>query len=45
MAAWLKTCGVETVAMEATGVYWIPVFQILESSGFKVKLGSVQNLV
>lgn len=38
MADWLKTCGVETVAMESTGVYWIPVFQILESRGFEVRL-------
>lgn len=33
MADWLKGCGIETVAMEATGVYWIPVFQILETQG------------
>ncbi len=26
IAAWLKECGVETVAMESTGVYWIPLF-------------------
>lgn len=32
MAAWLKKCGVKTVAMESTGVYWIPIFQILETS-------------
>ncbi|KST70326.1 IS110 family RNA-guided transposase [Mastigocoleus testarum] len=38
MADWLKKCGIETVAMESTGVYWIPVFQILESRGFEVKL-------
>jgi transposase len=38
MADWLKQCGIETVAMESTGVYWIPVFQILESRGFEVKL-------
>ncbi|MEH2084299.1 MAG: IS110 family transposase [Nostoc sp.] len=38
MVEWLKQCGVETVAMESTGVYWIPVFQILESRGFDVKL-------
>ena len=31
MALWLKECGIETVAMESTGVYWIPVFQVLES--------------
>ncbi|UBF23854.1 IS110 family transposase [Kovacikia minuta CCNUW1] len=38
MAAWLKQCGIETVVMEATGVYWIAVFQILETQGFEVKL-------
>jgi transposase len=38
MAAWLKKCKVETVVMESTGVYWIPVFQILETHGFEVKL-------
>jgi transposase len=38
MADWLKQCQIETVAMESTGVYWIPVFQILESRGFEVKL-------
>ena len=29
MAAWLRQCRVDSVAMESTGVYWIPVFQIL----------------
>ena len=38
MADWLRQCQVTTVAMEATGVYWIPVFQILEARGFEVKL-------
>jgi hypothetical protein len=38
MADWLTQSGVTTVAMEATGVYWIPVFQILEARGFEVKL-------
>ncbi len=38
MADWLRDCGVETVAMESTGVYWLPVFQVLESRGFEVKL-------
>ena len=33
MADWLIECGVTTVAMEATGVYWIPVFQMLETRG------------
>lgn len=38
LAAWLKQCGVTTVAMESTGVYWIAVFQILEASGLEVRL-------
>jgi transposase len=38
MASWLKDCGVETVAMESTSVYWIPVFQVLESLEFEVIL-------
>jgi|NOAtaT_6_FD_contig_81_1956773_length_1316_multi_3_in_0_out_0_1 transposase len=38
LAQWLRECQVTTVAMESTGVYWIPIFQILESQGFEVYL-------
>jgi len=38
LADWLEECGIKTVAMESTGVYWIPAFQILERRGFKVVL-------
>lgn len=38
MARWLQACGVTTVAMESTGVYWIPAFEILERHGFEVYL-------
>lgn len=38
LADWLEACGIETVAMESTGVYWIPVFELLEERGFEVKL-------
>ena len=38
LADWLAGCGVETVAMESTGVYWIPLFGVLEERGFKVML-------
>ena len=44
MATWLKTCGITTVAMEATGVYWVPVFQILETQGFEVKLVNARHV-
>ncbi len=35
---WLTACGVTTVAMESTGVYWIPLFELLEARGFEVYL-------
>ena len=35
---WLLQCGIRTVAMESTGVYWIPLFQILEKAGIEVCL-------
>jgi transposase len=38
MADWLKRCRIETVVMESTGVYWIPLYQILEERGFEVIL-------
>jgi transposase len=38
LSEWLKQCRIDTVAMEATGVYWIPVYQILEASGFELCL-------
>ena len=44
MADWLKECGIDTVAMESTGVYWIPLFQVLEERGFEVKLVDARQL-
>ncbi len=38
LADWLAECGVETVVMESTGVYWIPRFGVLEERGFEVML-------
>lgn len=38
LADWLCACGVTTVAMESTSVYWIPVFEILEARGLEVML-------
>ena len=38
MARWLKACGVDTVAMESSGVYWIPVMQVLQEQGLEVYL-------
>jgi transposase len=44
LADWLKRCGIETVAMESTGVYWIPLFQILEDRGFEVCLVNARHV-
>lgn len=38
LANWLKKCEIETVVMESTGVYWLPLFEILEACGFEVLL-------
>jgi len=44
LAEWLHRVGVTTVAMESTGVYWIPVFEILEQSGFDVLLVNARHV-
>jgi transposase len=44
LAEWLKECGIQTVAMESTGVYWIPLFQILEERGFEVCLVNARHV-
>ena len=44
MADWLEKCGITTVAMESTGVYWIPVHQILERRGIAVVLSNAQHI-
>ncbi len=38
LADWLLACGVDTVALESTGVYWIPVYEVLEQRGLSVWL-------
>jgi transposase len=44
LADWLKLCGITTVAMESTGVYWIPLFEILEERGIEVLLVNAAHL-
>src|SRR5262249_41850224 len=38
IARWLRHCGVRTVALESTGVYWIPLYDLLQAEGFEVLL-------
>jgi len=44
LADWLTTCRVRSVAMEATGVYWIPLYEILEARGFDVVLVNAKHV-
>jgi len=44
LANWLEQCGIETVAMESTGVYWIPLYELLESRGFEVRLVDARHV-
>ena len=44
LADWLTECGITTVAMESTGVYWIPLYQVLETRGFDVKLVNARHV-
>jgi transposase len=44
VVAWLQQCGVTTVAMESTGVYWIPLFELLEARGFTVVLADAREV-
>jgi transposase len=43
LADWLGRCGVRTVAMESTGVYWIPVYEVLEQRGLAVVLVNARD--
>ena len=44
LADWLTACGVTTVAMESTGVYWIPLYEILEARGLDVVLVNARHV-
>jgi transposase len=43
MAAWLQQCGIRTVAMQSTGVYWVAVYDILEQAGLEVYLVNARD--
>jgi transposase len=44
LADWLQSEGIKSVAMESTGVYWIPLYELLESRGFEVLLANAKQL-
>jgi len=43
MARWLQACGIETVVMQATGVYWVALFEVLQDYGFEVQVVNAQH--
>lgn len=44
LVQWLRQCGVTAVAMESTGVYWIPLFEMLDAAGFEVHLVNARHV-
>lgn len=44
LADWLVACHIETVAMESTGLYWLPIFELLEARGLKVYLVNARHI-
>lgn len=44
MAEWLKKCNITTIAMESTGVYWVPIFEVLDERGFDVHLVNAHHV-
>jgi transposase len=44
LADWLITCGIDTVAMESTGIYWLAMYEILEARGIRVFLVNARQI-
>ncbi len=44
LAQWLHDCGIQSVVMESTGVYWIPVYEVLEQQGFQVRVVNARHV-
>ena len=44
LARWLKRCGIETVAMESTGIYWISLYEVLEQYGFEIRVVNARHV-
>src|ERR1700758_5015450 len=44
LAAWLKRCGIETVALESTGIYWISLYEVLEQYGFEIRVVNARHV-
>jgi transposase len=43
-AAWLKRCGIRSVALESTGIYWISLYEVLEQYGFEIRVVNARHV-
>src|SRR6266404_5157330 len=44
LAAWLKRCGIRSVALESTGIYWISLYEVLEQHGFEIRVVNARHV-
>ena len=44
LAAWLKRCGIRTVALESTGIYWLSLYEVLEQDGLEVRVVNARHV-
>jgi transposase len=44
LAAWLKRCGIQSVALESTGIYWLSLYEVLEQHGFEVRVVNARHV-
>lgn len=44
LADWLVHCGIETIALESTGIYWVPIFELLEARGIQVQVVNARHV-
>src|SRR5262252_9176310 len=44
LAAWLKRCSIETVALESTGIYWLSLYEVLEQYGFEIRVVNARHV-
>jgi transposase len=44
LAAWLKRCGIQTVALESTGIYWISLYEVLEQYGLEIRVVNARHV-
>jgi transposase len=44
LAAWLKRCGIQTVGLESTGIYWLSLYDVLEEHGFEIRVVNARHV-